>query len=95
MPQSQTEKAACTRAWRERIRGLEPPVHGTPGAYFNYACRCAVCKAAKKVRDDRYRQQRHEMRAQLAQLLQLIRERDFKALVKLEREMRSGSDAAA
>ena len=95
MPQSQSEKAVYTRAWRLRLKGLEPPVHGTPGAYFNYGCRCERCKAAKKLRDERYRLERYALRKHLAHLLQLIRERDFKAAVRFQQAYDTGHPGAS
>lgn len=37
---------AIKRAWVEKVRGTEPPRHGTLVAYGNYRCRCAECRAA-------------------------------------------------
>lgn len=38
---------AHQRAWRERVRGTPPPVHGRTG-YLFYGCRCEACKAAER-----------------------------------------------
>lgn len=42
-------RADQARARRERLRGTEPPVHGTAASYHNYACRCALCREAVRV----------------------------------------------
>lgn len=42
----------CRRANREhqdRLRGEEPPNHGTYSGYINYGCRCKACKEAHRV----------------------------------------------
>ena len=39
------EYAAKVRA---RLRGTEPPNHGTHHAYCNYGCRCSLCKEAQR-----------------------------------------------
>jgi hypothetical protein len=39
----------CREALRidmRKLRGKEPPHHGTPSAYFNYRCRCDPCRMA-------------------------------------------------
>ena len=42
----------CRRANTEhqnRLRGEEPPNHGTYSGYINYGCRCKACKEANRV----------------------------------------------
>lgn len=34
------------KAWAKRVRGTEPPKHGTLTAYKAYGCRCDHCRAA-------------------------------------------------
>lgn len=41
----------CRRANRvhqERLKGAEPPNHGTYSGYINYGCRCQPCKEAHR-----------------------------------------------
>ncbi len=46
------------RRWRDRVRGTEPPEHGTRTAYIYYACRCDVCRESASQRSREYRAKR-------------------------------------
>lgn len=42
----------CRRANREmggKLKGKEPPNHGTYSGYINYACRCHACREAHRI----------------------------------------------
>jgi len=41
-------KSEATRERRARLRGKEPPEHGTSSSYSIYGCRCEICIEARK-----------------------------------------------
>jgi len=54
---------ATNRAWRERVRGTEPPEHGASG-YSNYNCSCDICRAGHAERARNYNKKRLEREAE-------------------------------
>ena len=38
-------------AFRARVRGTEPPSHGSTYAYNAYGCRCLVCREAMRAKN--------------------------------------------
>lgn len=41
-------KRAASKRRRKRLKGTEPPKHGTSQSYSVYSCRCDVCVSARK-----------------------------------------------